>query len=86
MRQAITTKFIGATNHRASRVKATASAGSITVEWDHDLNVDNNHKRAARKLAQKFGWHGTFHAGGLPSEAGNVYVCVTGDDADNFCC
>lgn len=82
MRQAITTKFLGPTNVRGSRVKATAAAGSITVHWDHALNVDQNHAKAAEALVRKLGWTseraegyaGLWVAGGLPSEEGNVFV------------
>lgn len=54
--QAIQTKFMGPTNTRGSRIKATAAAGSITLGWDHALNSEQNHVAAARALCQKFGW------------------------------
>lgn len=56
MRQAIVTKYLGPTNTRGARVKATADAGSVIIGWDHALNSDQNHTRAARKLAEHFGW------------------------------
>jgi hypothetical protein len=57
MRQAIVTKYFGATNHRGPRIKATASSGlSVTVPWDYDFNVEDNHVFAARKLAEKLSW------------------------------
>ena len=64
MRQAITTKYLGPTNHRGSRVKATAEAGSVTVPWDHSLDTELNHFEAAHALCVKFGWSGVFHGGG----------------------
>jgi hypothetical protein len=76
--QAIVTKFIGPSNVRGARVKATADAGSITLSWDHALNHERNHKAAAMALASKYGWHGRYVGGGMPSNTGNVYVC---DDA-----
>jgi len=76
MRQAITTKYIGPTNYRPARVKATAASGlSVTVSWDHALNVDDNHTAAARALAVKLKWGGLWVGGG--GEVGNVYVLVT---------
>lgn len=54
--QAIQTKYFGPTNARGSRIKATAPAGSMTVPYDHALNIDQNHKAAATALANKFGW------------------------------
>lgn len=52
--QAITTKFISATNYKPSRIKASAQRGSVTVEWDHALNIDGNHKAAIDALIAKF--------------------------------
>lgn len=70
MFQAIETKWLGPTNVRGSRVKAKAEAGSITLPWDHSLNSDENHRKAAEALAAKFGWvgdyYGTLHGGALP--------------------
>jgi len=56
MRQAILTKYLGPTNFLGSRIKATASAGSITVSYDHALSTEENHRHAARMLQQKFQW------------------------------
>ena len=54
--QAIATRYLGATNYRGSRIKATASAGSVTVGYDHALNLSENHLAAAVALANKFDW------------------------------
>ncbi len=78
MRQAIVTKYLGPTNFRGSRVKASAQAGSVTVSWDDALDSDANHTRAAEALANKFGWPGAFCAGGSPDGKGNVYVICEG--------
>lgn len=78
MYQAITTKYLGPTNVRGSRVKATAAAGSLTLNWDVALNSDQNHIAAAKALAEKFDWGGAeWHGGGLPDCSG--YVFVQGD-------
>lgn len=66
MRQAILTRFLGPTDRRASRVKASAEAGSRTIAWDHRLGIEENHARAAEMLALKLGWSGTWHGGGMP--------------------
>jgi len=76
MRQAIETKYLGPTDFRGTRIKATAQAGSVTVSWDHALDVNDNHAKAAEALARKYGWTGTWVAGGLANERGNVYVQV----------
>jgi hypothetical protein len=54
---AIQTKFLGPTNFRGSRIKATAMdnfsdgrAISVTIGYDHALNGDANHRVAAEKL------------------------------------
>ena len=69
MFQAIQTKFIPCTNFRPSRVKAWAEAGSVTVSWDHALNVEENHRAAADALLAKLDWShlGTLVGGALPS-------------------
>jgi hypothetical protein len=57
---AIQTKFLGPTNFRGSRIKATAMDSysdervlSVTIGYDHALNGDANHRVAAEKLLPK---------------------------------
>lgn len=64
MRQAITTKYLGPTDHRGARIKASASAGSITIPYSHELGPQGSHEAAARALADKFGWAGNMVGGG----------------------
>jgi hypothetical protein len=66
MYQAIQTKFLGPTNFRGARVKATADAGSITLSWDYGLGVEGNHRAAAVALANHYGWPTDMVGGGLP--------------------
>ena len=54
IRQAITTRYMGATNFRGSRIKASAERGSIVVSWDSALGGDENHCAAMRALLAKF--------------------------------
>lgn len=54
--QAIVVKYLGPTNCRGSRYKATAQAGSITLEADPRLGLEANAKRAAAALREKLGW------------------------------
>lgn len=82
--QAIITKYVGPTNFKGSRIKATASAGSVTVSYDSGLSSDANHDNAAYKLAEKFGWHGTYNRGGMPGDKGNVYVATSASTFDGF--
>ena len=79
MRQAIITRYLGPTDFRGARVKATAQAGSITVQWNYTLDVNENHSFAAQRLADKLEWlqnSSRLHGGALPSGDGNCYVIV----------
>ena len=55
--QAIQTKFLGATNHRCSRVKAISAAGSLTLSWDYGISNEDNHSAAAEALREKLDWN-----------------------------
>lgn len=83
--QMITTKYLGATDRRSARVKASHTAGAVTVTlpWDCELTVEANHCRAAAALAVKLDWHGEW-VGGCLNARGNVYVLVTGKTIDGF--
>jgi hypothetical protein len=82
MYQAIITKYIGPSNVRGSRVKAIASAGSITLHWNSALNPEQNHTAAARALALKFGWVAEYRGGGMPDDSG--YAFVASDPRDTM--
>lgn len=51
--QSIQTKFIGPTNTKGSRVKATCRLGSVTLGWDHALNQKENHLEALQAMCDK---------------------------------
>jgi hypothetical protein len=83
MRQAIETKYLGPTNYRGPRVKAKCDAGSLTLPWDHSLDVGDNHMTVAGRLAIRLGWLGSeapgvkMVGGSLPqSHAGYAFVLV----------
>jgi len=80
--QAITTKYIGPRDVRGSRVKATAAAGSLTLDWDDSLNSAENHLAAAQALANKFGWHGHWYSGTI-KDGTTVWICSI-DKTSNF--
>lgn len=48
--QAIQTKYLPATDFNPSRIKATCSAGSITIEYPHELSGQAVHRAAAEAL------------------------------------
>jgi hypothetical protein len=76
--QAIETKYLGATNTKGGRIKATAAAGSVTVPYAHELSAANAHKAAADTLIAKMGWQGTFAQGGNVKGDGYYFVNVEG--------
>jgi hypothetical protein len=62
---AIQTKFIGPTNTRGSRVKAwipndrawaSEPVRALTIDWNHALDSEDNHKAAAVALIARLGW------------------------------
>ena len=76
MRQAIVTKYLGPSNHRGARVKATAQAGSITLPWDDARDVDENHAASVMALAAKYNWGTAWIGGGSPDGTSYVWVCT----------
>jgi hypothetical protein len=68
--QAIRTRYHGPSDVRGSRIVARAEAGSVTVGYDHSLNLSENHAAAARVLIAKFGWdgHGPYFGGVFNSD------------------
>jgi hypothetical protein len=64
--QAIVTKWIGPTNTKGDRIKATAAAGSVTVPYERATNTEGAHRAAAVAFCAKFGWDFDHVSGGLP--------------------
>ena len=60
--QAIEVKYLGQTDHRESRFKATAPGGSITISRDYALDTNVNKLAAATALFNKLGWNESFEA------------------------
>jgi len=78
MPQTIITRYLGPTNHRGSRIKATAWRASVTVPYPHELNSDRAHRAAAEALCAKLAegegvWNIT---AGADLPAGNGYAFV----------
>jgi hypothetical protein len=71
--QAITTKYIGPSNTKGARIKATCDAGSTTIPYPHELSGSDVHAQAAMALCRKLGWTperghmGNWVCGGLES-------------------
>lgn len=64
-RAIIRTKFIGPTNYRGARIKATCQCGSVTIPYPYHESVPNSHWLAAQELIKKFGlkWGEKFTVG-----------------------
>ncbi len=71
--QAIETKFLGPTNYKGSRIKATCSGGSLILSRDFDYEISENHKHAAYLLAEQLGWD-VFLIGGELKNGNYVWV------------
>jgi hypothetical protein len=77
MRPAIVTKYIGPSNHRGGRVKASADKSSVTIPWDHAISPLQNHAEAARSLALKLEWTGKFVMANY--KHGYSFVCAAAE-------
>lgn len=56
-------KYLGPTNHKGSRWKASCAARSLTLSQDYEVNGTENATLAARALVEKMGWHGHYQGG-----------------------
>lgn len=58
--QAITTKFLPATETKGARIKATTASGlSVVIGYPYEFSGVDCHAAAAEKLARKLGWLGS---------------------------
>ena len=80
--QAITTKFLGATNTKPARIKATSGSGiSVTVSYDYGNTEVKEHAQAVIALCKKLNWmdRGPFLMGGTKDG-----YCAVFADSDSF--
>lgn len=52
----ITTKKLGPTDTRGTRITATGGGHRVTIPYPYDLNTFDAHLSAAKIIAEKFGW------------------------------
>lgn len=81
--QAITTRYIGPTDRRGSRIIARCDGGSVQHAYDHALSADGNHRQAVLTLCHRLKWSGRLHEGTLPG-LGTTRVWVWEDDASGL--
>ena len=71
--QTITTKYLGPTNRKGSRITAVTSSGiRIYREYDPSANREENHMRVARILKDEMKWTGAMEGG--DTKEGMVFV------------
>jgi len=83
--QAISTKYVGPTNYRGSRIIASCEALRRTFAWNYALGVEENHRAAALALVAELGWLTESRFTGLasgsidiaPARARYAHVLVT---------
>lgn len=75
MFKAIETRYKGPTDTRGSRIIAADLDGNrITIPYDHALNHDELHERAAKALCEKMGWQGEIVGGATKSGYAFVFT------------
>ncbi len=79
--QAIETKYLGPTNTKGARIKASAEAGNVTVPFEYGPGTDGAHDLALIALVTKLEWWGVWARGGKADSTGNVYVCISRPDS-----
>ena len=80
-RVVISTKYIGPTNTKPSRIVATSGNGHrLAVPWDRALGTPENHANAAQKLANRLDWQGEWVGGG--TDNGYVFVNLPAERPD----
>lgn len=70
--QTITCKYLGPTNSKGARIKASCEAKSITVSRNYGTNVEGDYMRAAKELKLAMGWPGKMVGG--HTKDGMVFV------------
>lgn len=75
--QAVVTRYLGPTNYRGARIKATASAGTVTIPYPYELDERQAHWAAASKLIDHYEWpQENWACGGMPDKSRDSYVFV----------
>ncbi len=76
--QSIITRYLGPTNHRGARIRATTASGqALTVQINHSYSDGRCHAEAALELCKRLEWSGELVSGG--TREGYVFVFVSGD-------
>ena len=77
-RKAISTRYVGPTNARGSRIIASDGDGNrFTLPYPHELSMQDGHAKAAQMLMDKMGWTDNLISG----STGTGYVFVMAEVA-----
>jgi hypothetical protein len=75
--KAIECKYIGPTDTRGSRIKATAGKEcSITIPYPYELSGEAVYEAAALALIEKMGWQAVGDIKGGYTDAGMTFVFI----------
>mgnify|MGYP003417695704 CR=1 FL=1 len=76
--KAVAVKYLGPTNSRGARVKASAGGtqGNVTLPFRHDLSMEQNVAAAVDELLLRYEWDNPYVLGAL---ADGTYVAVLSD-------
>lgn len=66
-------------------MKASCERGSLMVEWEHGLNPDQNHRRAAKLLLDKFAAEDVAKYPGTTLESHHWGEVITGEIEGGVC-
>ena len=75
--QAITVKYLGPTNSRGARVKASGGTGNVTLPFRHDQDMRQNVAAAVDELLLRNGWLSYSYVLGVLSDG--TYAAVLSD-------
>ena len=77
--RAITIKYLGPTNHRGTRVSASAggTAGNVTLPFRYDLSMAENVVTVVDELLRRYEWDDNLYV--LGALADGTYVAVLSD-------
>ena len=76
MKRAILIKFLGATNTKGTRIKASVVSSSVTVPLDYGAGHEQSIRQAVDALLNKLEWSGEYIIGRLTN---GDYVAVFKD-------
>jgi hypothetical protein len=82
--KAITTTVRQALVTSPVRIVVSAESQKMSVAWNDALDAEANHKAAAKAMAVKFDWPGTWYGGTLPDGRTRVFVCADHTNAFLF--